>query len=482
MIELKQLSIYRYQNEVFRDVSFHINEGEHTVISGDNGVGKSSLLDAIKGKLPIRKGSITFHVDLKKDETIFEWKRRHIKSVSFTDSNRFFLNKERYYQQRFHAFDSDDISVEEYLSSLGYDSFNRDHLQLVKRFGISSLLPVSRVKLSSGQTRKLLIIASLLSRPKLLLLDNPYVGLDEPNRYLLNQLLDEISNENEITIILAGFYTSLPQCVRSEVVLQKSGVLKRSLKKDLTDHQSAKLDSVDQVIIDYFKDTRHWPVFQTCLSLDQISVGYTDKQILKGFSLDIKKGEKWTILGENGAGKSTLIGLISADHPQAYTNDVILFDQSRGTIQNIWDVKEKIGFLSSELHAYFHDPEWNCSDIVRQGYYETIYNRRPLTDTEELMIISLFQYFGLSKLMSHRFNQCSTGEQRIVLFMRTIIKNPPLLLLDEPFQCLDAQMARLAKHFLESILTTDHSMIFITHYSHEIPSIMTHSVELKTIE
>ena len=482
MIELTQISLYRYQNLVLRNVSFCISQGEHVVISGRNGVGKTSLLDAIKGRLPLRKGRITFNIDLEPDETIFDWKRKYIQSVSFADSNRLFLNKERYYQQRFHAFDSDDISVSEYLASLGFESSNSEHLRLIHRFNIAQLLPVSRVKLSSGQTRRLLIITALLAEPKLLLLDNPYVGLDESNRHLLNQLLDEISQSTEITIILAGFYTSLPSCVRSEIILNSTGAIKGEPKSEMIAERPENRPSIDPIIIDYFRDTDHWPKFQTCLSLDQISIGYPDKQILKDFSLHINKGEKWTILGENGAGKSTLIGLISADHPQAYTNDIILFDQSRGTIQNIWDVKEKIGFLSSELHAYFHDPEWTCYDIVRQGYYVSMYARRTLSATEEGIIEAVFRYFNKSALRSQKYSQCSTGEQRIVLFMRAIIKNPPMLLLDEPFQCLDSEMALRAKFLLESILTKDHSMIFITHYQHEIPSIMTHDFELKTIE
>ncbi len=478
MIHIHQLSLYRYDREVLSEISCSIERGQHSIITGANGVGKTSLLDALLGKLPARRGRIEFLVQLKLGESIFDWKRKQIKAVSFTDTHREFLQKERYYQQRFHAFDADGLTVEAYLKSIGYDARSEAHQQLVEDTGLSSLLPVSRVKLSSGQTRILLITAALLSRPQLLLLDNPYVGLDESNRQLLNRLLDNLAQKEDITLILAGFYTQLPDCVKTEIRLTKSSTAIVRPNIETTVPFSPSSTVIDQRIVDHFARTSHWPSFKVCLSLDQVSIGYPDKQILQDLSLHIIKGEKWAVHGPNGAGKSSLIGLISADHPQAYQNQIILFDELRGAVQNIWDIKEKIGFLSSELHAYFHDPEWTCYDIVRQGYYVTIYNRLSLSLQQEEIIGLMFEYFEQVDIRDRRFNQCSTGEQRIVLLMRAIIKNPPLLLLDEPFQCLDLELATKAKRLIERVLTSEHSLIFISHYLHEIPRTISHQYDL----
>ena len=477
MISLHQLSIYRGNQEVLSNINFAIERGEHSIFTGDNGVGKTSLLATITGRLPARRGRIDFSVNLQGGESIFDWKRTHVKSVSFTDDHRKFLQKARYYQQRFHAFDADGLTVETYLKSLGYDAESKADQQLINEAELTELLPVSRVKLSSGQSRKLLIAAALLSRPRLLLLDNPFVGLDESNRQLVNQLLDKVAQQQDITMLLAGFYTQLPSCVSTEIRLTKTMAVKMQPaigRQPLMNRQA----HIDQNIIDYFKEVNHWPSFKTCLALDKVSIGYPDIQILQDLSLSIEKGEKWAVHGQNGAGKSTLIGLISADHPQAYQNSLLLFDQPRGAEQNIWDIKQQIGFLSSELHAYFHDPTWTCYEIVKQGFYVTIYNRQQLPPEKMRMIDLLFAYFQKSDIKKKRFNQCSAGEQRVVLFMRAIIKNPPLLLLDEPFQCLDPKLAAKAKHLVESVLTSHHTLIFISHYQHEIPNTITHHYHL----
>jgi len=424
--------IYRFQQKIFGPFSYSFEKNINYVITGPNGVGKTSFLQMIKGSLPLRSGKVEFYIE--DPDEIYEWKRMNIRLVSFADSNREFLNKQRYYQQRFHAFDTDDFTVEEYLSKDGYDKHNKHHIAIIEKCGLVDLLAVDRIKLSSGQSRKYLIAKALLKKPKIVLLDNPYVGLDTKNRQLLNTLIDELSNTSKIQFILSGQFTELPKTIGKIIPFSKPDAIVKPLH-------------IPKNIYNYFEDISHWPSFTSVLQLEDVNVEYLDKSILKNLNWTVNKGHKWSILGDNGSGKSTLIGLIAADHPQAYKNNISLFGNRRSNRDSIWDIKKNIGLISSELHAYFHDPNMSCFSIVKQGLYETIYNNADFTKIQE-----------------------------------QAINDPPLLLLDEPFQALDKIQVNRAKYLLEQILTRDHTMIFITHFAHEIPETIQYNLELQNIE
>ncbi len=460
---INQAVLFRFQQKVLGPFSYDFQQNVNYVISGDNGVGKTSLLQAIKGTLPLRSGKIEFQID--DPDGIYEWKRKNIELVSFGDTTREFLNKERYYQQRFHAFDSDDLMVKEYFLNVGYDPENLHHQLIIKKCGIEDLMELDRIKLSSGQSRKYLIAKALLTDPKILLLDNPYVGLDAANRQMLNDVIDDLSGSTDMQFIIAGQYTTLPKSIDTVIELTPASKSMASFE-------------IPKSLYSYFEDISHWPAFKTVLELRNVNVAYNDAHILKDLNWKIDKGFKCSIVGQNGSGKSTLIGLIAADHPQAYKNDISLFGKRRSNRDSIWDIKRNIGLVSSELHSYFHDPELSCFSIVKQGLYETIYNNPNFTKSQENAIDDLFTYFEIEDIKEKTFHHCSTGEQRLILFLRALIKNPPLLLLDEPFQTLDSVQVSRAKMLLEKILTQEHTLIFITHFNHEIPESIDYTLEL----
>ena len=86
--------------------------------------------------------------------------------------------------------------------------------------------------------------------------------------------------------------------------------------------------------------------------------------------------------GPNGAGKSTILSLITADNPQAYANEIYLFDRKRGSGESIWDIKKKIGFVSPELHLYF-DYSATCFEVIGSGLFGYDRPFRPLSREQE---------------------------------------------------------------------------------------------------
>jgi len=434
------------------------------------------LAYAIAGRSYARNGKIKYHfleqTAKENNLTIYDVRRNAIAIISFEDSHRAFNNKERYYQQRFNAFDNDDITVSEYLEELGYDATNHNHKNIIDKCGVSKWLNLSRIKLSSGQSRKLLIATAILKQPKLLIIDNPYIGLDDTNRILFNNLIDELAFNQGIKIILSGHFHSLPNCITNELhINSKSVVIKRTPQLSVL-NTTAKIsnDSLD-VIKSYFLDTSHHPCYQNVVHLSKLNVAYKSASILSNINWTVKLGEKWALLGPNGSGKSTMLGMIAADHPKVYANDVFLFDNKRGLQDSIWDIKKNIGFISSEMHTYFnYDVHKSVSQIILDGLYTSIYSRPDLTQDQTNVLDALLSYFEISQLRDRKFLSLSTGQQRLTLILRALIKNPPLLLLDEPFQGLDEQVINRLKNLLDTILGDEHALIFITHYKHEVPA------------
>ena len=206
-------------------------------------------------------------------------------------------------------------------------------------------------------------------------------------------------------------------------------------------------------------------------SLKNTSVSYYGNKVLDQINWTVQPGEKWALFGANGSGKSTLLGLLFGDHPQAYANEIYLFDQKRGVGQNIWDIKKRTGFTSAELH-YFFNAQLTAFEAIITGLFDHVYLKRAPTEEETALANLLLDYFEISHLKERPFQKLSTGEQRIILLIRALIKNPPLILLDEPFQGFDWHTIQMAKHLLNEILSPWHTLVFITHYEREIPEIV----------
>ncbi len=151
-----------------------------------------------------------------------------------------------------------------------------------------------------------------------------------------------------------------------------------------------------------------------------------------------------------------------------YANDVSLFGKRRGTGETIWDVKRNVGLLSPELHLYFTEP-LTAEQTVATGFVDAVAYRRP-TPEQAATVRERMAEFGLSHLAARPFAQLSTGEQRLVLFVRAVVKRPALLILDEPFQGLDSRAVQRARAWLDANLGPGQALVFVTHFPAEIPS------------
>lgn len=473
---MQQKEIVRIVNAVPRlehlrfgePVNWQIKEGEHWVIIGSNGAGKTLLTDLLLSKYALKEGEISYLKD-----GVQESVSSVVKSVAFRDIYSIIDAQNSYYQQRWNKGDEQEVPL---VKDLVAEADKEWLATLVEWFGIAELMEKQVNLLSSGELRKFLIVRSLLSKPRILILDNPFIGLDAASRIVLNDLFMRLSQLGNLQIILV---LSNPQDI-SDMITNVLPVYQKRLLKSLSRKEFLADNDLIQQLFGYVEteysdvvtvDTVDNSQYEYAALLRNIHIKYDNRTILDNLDWQVKRGEKWALLGANGSGKSTLLSLICGDNPQAYANDITLFDRRRGTGESIWDIKKRIGYISPEMHLYYLKNVC-CLDVVGSGFYDTIGLYKKYDENQKKIALEWMALLGVKHLRDVSFLNISSGEQRLVLLARVFVKNPDLLILDEPLHGLDVANKKRVKALIERFCGKDKSLIYVTHYQEEIPDVV----------
>ena len=458
-------------------VSLDFLAGEHIAIVGPNGSGKSLLVDMLTGKYPLREGELAYDFSPSTTKTVYD----NIKYIAFRDTYGS-VDANYYYQQRWNTHDQEDTP--EVRDLLGEVKNNVLTQQLFELFRIEPMLDKKIILLSSGELRKFQLAKTLLTAPRILIMDNPFIGLDASTRELLFNLLNGLAHMDSLQIILIlSMMDDIPSFITHVVPVDNMIVgekMEREMYMQAFHMQDfvAPMENLQQRILDLpYGNTSY--TSEEVIKLNKVSIRYDDRTILKELDWTILRGEKWALSGENGAGKSTLLSLVCADNPQSYACDISLFGRKRGTGESIWEIKKHIGYVSPEMHrAYLKNLP--AIEIVASGLHDSIgLYKRP---REEQMAVCEWwmDIFGISALRDKPFLQLSSGEQRLALLARAFVKDPELLILDEPLHGLDTYNRRRVKKIIEAFCyRRDKTMIMVTHYENELPGTITNHLYLK---
>lgn len=213
--------------------------------------------------------------------------------------------------------------------------------------------------------------------------------------------------------------------------------------------------------------------------MDDVSISYGKRTILNKVNWTVHNGDHWALGGKNGAGKSTLLSLVCADNPQSYACDITLFDKKRGSGETIWDIKKHIGYVSPEMHrAYNKDIE--CIKIVASGLNDSVGLYVKPTDKEYDACRFWMRIFGVEELQHRTFLKISSGEQRLVLLARAFVKDPELLILDEPLHGLDDNNGQKVKDIIDAFCRRKNkTLVMVSHYKEEYPECIDKEIILK---
>lgn len=457
--------------------TFDFLAGEHIAIVGPNGAGKSLLVDMLTGKYPLKEGELTYDFSPSPTRTVYD----NIKYIAFRDTYGS-ADANYYYQQRWNAHDQEDAPlVSEMLGEVKDDALKQ---QLFELFRIEPMLDKKIILLSSGELRKFQLTKALLTSPRILVMDNPFIGLDAPTRELLFNLLEQLTRLGTLQIVLVlSMLNDIPSFITHVVPVNEKKVGEKMEREAYIEAFRSQdvvppMDELQKRILDLPYDNTNYTSDEV-VKLNKVSIRYDDRTILKELDWTVMRGQKWALSGENGAGKSTLLSLVCADNPQSYACDISLFGRKRGTGESIWEIKKHIGYVSPEMHrAYLKNLP--AIEIVASGLHDSIgLYKRP---KEEQMAICEWwmDIFGIAALKDTPFLQLSSGEQRLALLARAFVKDPELLILDEPLHGLDTYNRRRVKKVIEAFCSRrDKTMIMVTHYENELPGTITDRLFLK---
>lgn len=431
-----------------------------TVVIGPNGAGKTSLARIIERGWNFATNDISSP-------------RGHltVRYVEFNDIHSLAGFKAEYYQQRYESGMNGEVPTVREVMGDRLDS--PAWHELAERMQLRKYEDKPVNGLSSGELRKMLVINQLLDAPDLLILDNPYIGLDVEARHELDVAMEAITADGATSIMmLLCNVNEIPPFVTSIIPIK--GL---SLLPSVTYADRGSLDSLfdytvaDEQMLPMADEAADMPAVGTpIVEMRHCRIGYGKTVIISDISWEIRMGEHWILSGANGAGKSTLLSLIHADNPQGYSNDLSLFGRRRGSGESIWDIKRRIGYVSPEMHLYFNGGHSLGLHVVAQGLNDTVGQYKKLTQPQLDLAARWLDYLHISHLADRPFRTLSAGEQRLLLLARTLIKTPPLLILDEPLHGLDQAAKRAIRATIDRLARARiFSLIYVTHRIEEAP-------------
>lgn len=468
MIELLS-DILQYQGVKLQNPHHTVIPDGVTVIIGANGSGKTTL-----GRI-IEKG---WNICTNKLRS--EGGKPKIRSIEFYDIHSMAGFSTEYYQQRYESMMNDEVPTVGEIMSHRIDTDR--WRQLCSKLRLNDIEDKRINFLSSGELRKLLIVNLLIDLPDVLILDNPYIGLDSASRGLLDDTIAEIAARGVDVIMLLCNTVDIPKYTDTIIPLKEMTIGAAIARSGDIGKLRQSMNHLFDYAIDLEKlPTRDEPIdknVDTVMKLNNCCVRYGKRTILNSVDWEVKSGECWALAGPNGSGKSTLLSLVYADNPQGYNNDITLFDRRRGTGETIWDIKSRIGYISPEMHLYFNSMS-DVKTMVAQGLNNTIGDFRRVTSPQLAEAMRWLQLLHIEHLAERRFNTLSTGEQRLALLARTFIKQPELLILDEPLHGLDMLRKRSVRAIINHLVARDGlTLIYVTHYLPEVPECVTHTKTL----
>ena len=455
-------------------VNFCLDEGEHIAIVGRNGAGKSMFVDMITGRHPAFPDMVKY---------AFDEPYNYLKHITFRDTYGGDNDRTYFLQQRWNQMEIDEETptvgskLEEAFQLAGEDTPERRQLQrhIYELFHLDDLLDKYIILLSSGELRKYKLASSLFTKPKVLIMENPFIGLDKETRDQLKELMTMLAKEQGLQIILVLAKTDeIPEFITHIVEVKEMKVMPKVAHRGQSLCHSVANAHCSQKGQSPYASSQPNEVIR----FNKVSIRYGSRTILKDLDWTVMKGEHWSLSGQNGSGKSTLLSLVCADNPQSYACDISLFGHKRGSGESIWDIKKHIGYVSPEMHRSYKQ-NIPAIEIVASGLKDTIgLYTRPNEDEKE-QCRKWMRIFGIGELAERRFMEMSSGEQRLVLLARAFVKEPDLLILDEPLHGLDDVNRRKVKEIVDEYCQSPEvTLIYVTHYQEELPNCIDHSIFL----
>lgn len=481
MIQAEKISLQINESVLLRTISFCLPAGSFTALVGASGSGKTVLARMLAGQIKPSEGVLNVAQG---------------KTCAFVEQqDNFFAQtalQHTYYSQRYEHFEDSEVPVVAELMGIDVAQWHKNPFlkTIISTMNIEHLLNREILLLSNGERKRLQIAMAWMTNADFYIFDQAFVGLDISSKATLIELLQQFKNEGKTCLLLCDA-KEIPPFADRVLELEKGQLQANASYEEfiLTHKEKAIPRTFGAIPLPTIHEQN---AFDEVVRMQNVNVKRGEKHILNNINWTVHSNERWLLSGHNGSGKSTLLSLITADNPQSYSNNIALFGQQRGSGESIWDIKKKIGFVSPELHLYFLRQtklaafkssithSIRCIDVLLSGFNDELGFSSSFNEYQRKQAQAWLAALNVEELANKQFAEVSLGKQRMLLLLRALIKNPPLLILDEPCQGVGQSQS---EHFIEVLDFVCHSlnstMIYVTHNSAEIPNCITRVLELE---
>jgi molybdate transport system ATP-binding protein len=477
-ITLDRITVRVRDRWLLADTRWRIRKGENWVIWGPNGAGKSTLARVLTGQAAVVQGSVVYHDGGK--ET------RPVTSLVSPEQFHWFYQREQLLRDMRHfAGSSQDPATAGALMELGAparDGTNPSIQRMNRLFGglnLEQLASRPWHALSSGELRKLLLVRALISDPQLLILDEPFNGLDAESRQQISRILEGWAAGGLQMVLITHRLSDIPDAFRHVLHLDRGRVVWQGDKPTFFSRMRDLSAPAEPPVAAPAAGCMTAPGGPPLIRMLNVSVQFGDRKVLDGIDWIVQPGEHWALLGPNGAGKSTLLELINGDQLQAYANEIDLFGRARGSGESVWEIKQQIGYVDDKTQARYQR-RLTGFDAVCSGFFDSVGLYRHCTDEQRSAARQIVRQLDIAELAEIPMTHLSFGQQRLILIARAVVKSPRLLILDEPCNGLDKQHRRRLLDLLDRIARNGVTqLLYVSHRTDEIPACISHRLYLK---
>jgi len=474
LLTLQEVTLRRRDVLLLPGTCWEIRTGQNWAILGANGSGKSILARAIKGDVPIVRGELIRHTP--------EVAGERIGYLSFELQEEILLREARL--EDFQAF-SGKVSGLTAGEVLGIGDMERAAAEpFDDLLGVRCLLGRSIRVLSNGEIRKVLITRALRSHPKLLILDEPFAGLDAASRDSLSRAISALMSMGTQILLITQRPEELIPGISHVLVIRDGRVAGAGKREELETTEKMKLfpergispRSLPHPVPPAAR--RAEAAADILVEMRNVHVAFGEVVVLDRLNWSVRRGENWAVVGPNGSGKTTLLALITGDNLQVYANNVRLFGHKRGGGESIWEIRRRIGLVSPELQLRYRKPV-DVREVLLSGLFDSIGLYRKVNAEQKALADSWLACIGMEDRAEQPFTQLSYGGKRLALVARAMIKSPELLILDEPCQGLDPSNRDMVLALMEEIGRRNvTAMIYVTHHDMEMIPCIQHVLTL----
>ena len=438
-------------------LNWQVSPGDAWAIVGPNGSGKSALAASLKGEGTVTAGNLELDIEST--------------AILSLEAQGRLIERER-------LRDDSDITdkvnpgtpVHEMLDEACEDHALKD--QLIETLGLTPLLDRGFRKLSTGETRKVLLTRCLTGGANYIVLDEPFEGLDVQTVPRVEALLTAVARKTTLVMVFNRL-DEIPDFVSHVLRLDSGSIAQQFPSKNAAQARTIlrQLSQISATDIKLPKPEAEMAVRLntdgSLINLKEGRVAYTDNLVFEQLNWEICPGHHWQVKGPNGSGKTCLLNLVTGDHPQCYVNDLSIFGFRRGQGETIWDIKHYLGYVSTALH-WDYRLSVSLIKVIVSGFYDSIGLYSKATDTQLEIGRAWLKLLGLDGRDNDSFASLSYGEQRMLLIARAMVKHPPLLLLDEPCLGLDEANRTLVLALIDRICDEGATtLVYVTHHEED---------------